>query len=220
MSAPTKPNEPVTPTPPAGAGAPAASKLTIVLLVLSSANVAATGFVVTRVLKAPKVEVARAEPARKRPAADKGEKSGEKLADKGEKSDGGEGDAGEGAEAAGDAKDNAEGEAAAPVEDKKPGPVVALDGFLVNLNEPGSGRYLKAAVEVEVADSGAVEEMNAQKRSIRDDLLRYLSSLSVADTLGESAKDKIKLAMVTRIGKQIGGAPRVRRLFFTDFMVQ
>lgn len=208
MSAPTKPNEPATPAKENTAAAAVAtgSKLTIVLVILSSANVGATGFVVTRVLKPARVEVARAEP-KKRVAAPVEKKDG----GDGEADDEGKGDGGSGAEG------KSEG---APEEKKGPGPVVALDAFLVNLNEPGSGRYLKAAVEVEVADPAAVEEMNAQKRSIRDDLLRYLSSLSVADTLGEAAKDKIKQAMATRIGKQIGGAPRVRRLFFTDFMVQ
>jgi flagellar basal body-associated protein FliL len=54
---------------------------------------------------------------------------------------------------------------------------------------------------------------------VRDEVLRYLSSLSVADTQGEAGKSKIQKEVVTRIDKELGGG-RVRRLFFVDFMVQ
>ncbi len=58
------------------------------------------------------------------------------------------------------------------------------------------------------------------KRAVRDDLLRYLSSLNVADTQGEEAKTKMETAMMARIDKQLGGKEKVHRLFFNDFMVQ
>ena len=102
-------------------------------------------------------------------------------------------------------------------------PSVAFDPFVVNLNEPGSNRYLKASLEVEVADVAAAEDLKRCKRAVRDDLLRYLSSLAVADTQGEDAKTKMETAMMARIDKQLGGKEgekKVHRLFFNDFMVQ
>ena len=102
-------------------------------------------------------------------------------------------------------------------------PSVAFDPFVVNLNEPGSNRYLKASLEVEVADLAAAEDLKRCKRAVRDDLLRYLSSLAVADTQGEDAKTKMETAMMARIDKQLGGKEgekKVHRLFFNDFMVQ
>ncbi len=102
----------------------------------------------------------------------------------------------------------------------KPGPVVAMDPFVVNLNEEGSSRFLKAAFELEVADSETVKAIDTQKRAIRDEVLRYLSGLTVAETLGESNKSKIQETLVARIDKQLGGAGKVRKMYFSEFMVQ
>ena len=215
MSAPAKPTttEPAAASPAPAAAAGGGGKLMLAVIVLCSANVGATGFVLARVLKQPAHAEARAESPKKRTAVAEKKDGG----DEGGGADGGKTESAKGEGGSDDDAAPAEGDKAAA---KKPGPCVPLEPFLVNLNEPGSGRYLKAAVEVEVTDGASAEEMNTQKRSIRDDLLRYLSSLSVADTLGESGKDKIKLAMAGRIGKQIGGAERVHKLFFTEFMVQ
>jgi len=54
----------------------------------------------------------------------------------------------------------------------------------------------------------------------RDVLLRYLSSLAVADTLGETAKQKIEAEMIKRMADELGGKQPIKRLFFTEFMVQ
>src|SRR5438067_533510 len=64
---------------------------------------------------------------------------------------------------------------------KEEGPVVTVDPFVVNLNEPGSNRYLKISFELELANAKALEEFNRVKRGLRDDVLRYLSGLSVAE---------------------------------------
>jgi flagellar FliL protein len=99
------------------------------------------------------------------------------------------------------------------------GVVAALEPFVVNLNEVGSSRYLKASFEVEVAGKGAADELEHQKRAVRDDVLRYLSGLTVQDTQGETGKSKIQEAIIARIDKQLGGG-KVKRLFFTEFVVQ
>ncbi len=99
------------------------------------------------------------------------------------------------------------------------GPTIALDSFVVNLNEPDSPRYLKATLEFELQNVNAVEEMNHAKPVIRDELLRQLSSLTVRDTLGVEGKDKIQLALTQKVDKLLGGN-RVRRLFFNEFVVQ
>lgn len=175
---------------PAAAAAPVAGggagpKL-MVAIILSAANLAATGFVVTRSLKA-QAGVA---------VVQKAEKEGK--AGKDGKEEGKEGKEGKGEE----------------------GPVVPLEAFLVNLNEPGSARYLKASIEVEVKNTQVAEELKKETRSVRDGLLRYLSSLAVADTLGEVAKQKIETEMIKRMSDELGGTQPIKRLYFTEFMVQ
>ncbi len=110
-------------------------------------------------------------------------------------------------------------EATPPPPKDEAGVVAPLDPFVVNLNEPGSSRYLKATFEVEVAGKPAADELDHQKRAVRDDVLRYLSGLTVADTAGEANKAKIQESVIARIDKQLGGG-KVKRLFFTEFVVQ
>lgn len=99
------------------------------------------------------------------------------------------------------------------------GPVTPLEPFIVNLNEPDATRYLKATFELEVSESDVVGQLDKLKRPIRDDVLRYLSSLSVADTQGEAGKAKIQQEVVARIDRQLGGG-RVKRMFIVEFVVQ
>jgi len=102
---------------------------------------------------------------------------------------------------------------------KVSGPIATLDPFVVNLRDEGVSRYLKASFELELASEAAAGELAEAKRAVRDDLLRYLSGLSVDDTLGEEGKNKIQETMVARLDKQLGPG-RVRRVFFTEFVVQ
>ena len=102
----------------------------------------------------------------------------------------------------------------------KPGPVYSMDPFVVNLNEPSSSRFLKAAFELEVADDSTMKALETQKRAVRDEVLRYLSGLTVADTLGEDNKSKIQETLVARIDKALGGKGQVRKMYFSEFMVQ
>ena len=102
----------------------------------------------------------------------------------------------------------------------KNSPTVPFDPpFVVNLNEPNSTRYLKVAFELELAHAGAVEELDRSKKAVRDEVLRYLSGLAVADTMGEAGKSKIQNEILARIDHSLGGG-KARRLFYTEFVVQ
>jgi len=98
------------------------------------------------------------------------------------------------------------------------GPIVALDPFVVNLDEPGTSRYLKVTLQVEVAPK--TEEVLAKsKELIRDAVLSHLSGLHLKDTLGTEAKDRLRQDLVAKINKLLGPG-KVRRMFFQDFVVQ
>jgi flagellar FliL protein len=97
------------------------------------------------------------------------------------------------------------------------GPVVALDPFVVNLDEPGTSRYLKVTLQLEVIP-GAEEALAKSKELIRDTILSYLSGLHVKDTLGAEAKDKIRQDLLAKVAKLMGD--KARRLFFQEFVVQ
>jgi flagellar FliL protein len=98
------------------------------------------------------------------------------------------------------------------------GPVVALDPFVVNLDEPGTSRYLKVTLELELMPHGEAA-LAKSKQLVRDTILSHLSGLHVKDTLGAGAKDKIRTDLMAKLGKLLG-PERVRRMFFVDFVVQ
>jgi flagellar FliL protein len=101
---------------------------------------------------------------------------------------------------------------------KEVGPIVALDPFVVNLDEPGTSRYLKCTLQLEVAPK-TEEQLVKNKEIIRDAVLSYLSGLHLKDTLGADAKERIRTDLVARLGKLLG-PEKVRRMFFQDFVVQ
>jgi len=99
------------------------------------------------------------------------------------------------------------------------GPIAPVDPFVVNLDEPGAPRYLKLTIQLEMKDKDAVEVLDHAKQPVRDQVLGYLSNLKVADTLGEANKQKIRDGLLARIDKVVG-KDRVRRMFFSEFVVQ
>ncbi|HEY1548747.1 MAG TPA: flagellar basal body-associated FliL family protein [Kofleriaceae bacterium] len=99
------------------------------------------------------------------------------------------------------------------------GPVMPLDPFVVNLDEPGTARYLKLTVQLELVDAKAEEAVEKSKQVIRDDVLRHLSGLKLADTLGAKAKDTLRDEMMKMIEDDVGKG-KVKRMFFQEFVVQ
>lgn len=99
------------------------------------------------------------------------------------------------------------------------GPVVALEPFVVNLDEPGNPRYLKVTLQLEVADPKAAESFEKSKQVARDVVLRHLSGLTLKDTLGAQAKDTLRDGLMKDLGDVLGPG-RIRRMFFQEFVVQ
>lgn len=100
------------------------------------------------------------------------------------------------------------------------GPIHAFEPFLVNLNEPGGGRFLRATVEIEVRNDEDLSELQAKERKVRDEVLRYLSNLRVDATLGEANRLKIQEGIVERISTLLGSDKIVKQIYFPDFVVQ
>lgn len=98
------------------------------------------------------------------------------------------------------------------------GPVVPLDAFVVNLDEPGTSRYLKITLQLELFPRSE-SALDKSKQLIRDTILSHLSGLHLKDTLGAEAKEKIRGDLMAKITK-ILGPDKVRRMFFQDFVVQ
>ncbi len=110
-------------------------------------------------------------------------------------------------------------DAAEPSGQDVSGPIIALEPFVVNLDEPGTSRYLKATFQLELVAHDVAGAIEKNKQVIRDAILSHLSGLRLADTLGSAAKDKLRGELLQRLTGIIG-EHKVRRVFFQEFVVQ
>jgi len=99
------------------------------------------------------------------------------------------------------------------------GPVMPMEPFVVNLDEPGTARYLKCTMQFELHNAEAEHILERSKQLIRDTILSYMSGLHLKDTLGAEGKDHIRRDLMDKIEK-IVGPNKVRRMFFVEFVVQ
>ena len=113
----------------------------------------------------------------------------------------------------------AEHEESAPTTSEVTGPVIALEPFVVNLDEAGTSRYIKVTLQVELVGKDDEHVLEKSKLAIRDMILSHLSGLKLADTMGASAKDKLRSDLMGKL-VEIIGEHHVRRLFFQEFVVQ
>lgn len=99
------------------------------------------------------------------------------------------------------------------------GPTIPLDPFVVNLDETGTARYLRVKLQLELATKEAEASVNKSMLLVRDVILSHLSGLKLADTLGAEAKERVRAEIVKKLEGAVG-AGKIRRMFFTEWVVQ
>ncbi len=96
---------------------------------------------------------------------------------------------------------------------------VSLPTLTVNLADPSGQRYLNIGMDVEVNAPEAVAELESQTARVRDAIILLLSSKRVSDLTSAEGKILLKTEVAARLN-QILGAPRVVRIYFTEFMIR
>lgn len=101
------------------------------------------------------------------------------------------------------------------------GIICPMDSFIVNLmDRSGQGkRYLKTTIQLEVADEENQMRVKEYEAQLRDTILLLLSSQTFDQVSTLEGKLSLKQALLVSIN-QFLGANRVRRLYFTEFVVQ
>lgn len=99
------------------------------------------------------------------------------------------------------------------------GPLLALDSMVTNMAEPDSDRYLKVSMQLRLTSEAARAEVEAQLVPVRNQILLYLSSLTVADTSGADNKYSIQ-KKVKRIANEAMPSSRITQVYFTEFVIQ
>lgn len=97
--------------------------------------------------------------------------------------------------------------------------LVSLPTFIVNLADPLGRRYLKLALDVEVNDGEAAEDLTGNEAKVRDSVILLLSSKSYQDLSTMESKILLKKEIAERLNQVMGG-PKVQRVYITEMVVQ
>ena len=107
----------------------------------------------------------------------------------------------------------------ASIPETEVGQILDMDPFVVNLNEPGGKRYLKAKVGLEFIEAEVRQELEARLPQLRDSILLHLSSKSLEEIQSVDGKLELKNALIKRIN-QVLKQGKIRNLYFTQFVIQ
>ncbi len=113
----------------------------------------------------------------------------------------------------------AAGDEQAPARPRALARPLPLPDLTVNLADPPGNRYLKIAMEVEVSAKDAERELQAQTARVRDAIILLLSGKTVRELSTAQGKVLLKNEVAARLN-QILGAPRITRVYFTNFVIQ
>lgn len=99
--------------------------------------------------------------------------------------------------------------------------ICPLKSFVVNLlDKRGVGkRYLKVTIDLEVEKEEHILLIENHNPQLRDTILLLLSSQTLKEINTMEGKLELKQALLTRM-RQILGDGVVRRIYFTEFVVQ
>ena len=98
------------------------------------------------------------------------------------------------------------------------GKVLPLPQFVVNLADPAGRRLLRLGMEVE-ANADISKEIQANDAKIRDAVIMLLAGKTVAEVQSPEGKVLLRAEVAARLN-QILGAPRIVRVYFTEFIVE
>lgn len=105
-------------------------------------------------------------------------------------------------------------------EESKPGSVVTMAPFIVNLADASGKRYLKLSLAVDAKDAKLKKEMEDRMPQIRDSILLLLTSKSYADISTMAGKLRLRNEVLKNINRALIGKGSVHAVYFTEFVVQ
>ncbi len=101
------------------------------------------------------------------------------------------------------------------------GLLVPLNELIVNLaSEPGAEHYLKVNITLEVVNNEKVKEEVVKRVPQLRDLVISILRTKTKDNIDEKeGKEKLSIEINNKLNGVLGG-PKVRHVFFEDFMIQ
>ncbi len=99
------------------------------------------------------------------------------------------------------------------------GQMYPMEQFVVNLYSEGGSRYLKSALNLELAGEELAMELDAKKPIIRNIIITALSAKTYEEISTIKGKENLKDEIVLNINEVISDG-KINNLFFTDFVIQ
>ena len=102
---------------------------------------------------------------------------------------------------------------------KQVGPMVNIDSFIVNILDDAESRYLKAAITIEVDGEEASMELSQRMPQVKDAILLLVGNKSFSELQDLQGKIQLRAELINKINSILLRG-KVKRIYFTDFVVQ
>jgi flagellar protein FliL len=99
------------------------------------------------------------------------------------------------------------------------GPMIDIEPFIVNILDPNGTRYLKAAITLEVQNDKKGEAVKQRMPQVRDAILLLMGNKTFNELSDLQGKLQLRSELLDRLN-EILGKNSVRKIYFTDFVVQ
>jgi flagellar protein FliL len=112
-----------------------------------------------------------------------------------------------------------EEQAALEMQAKQVGPMVNIESFIVNILDDQESRYLKAAITLEVANEGVSMELTQRMAQIKDAILLLIGNKTFSELNDLQGKMQLRAELLNKVNSILLKG-KVKRIYFTDFVVQ
>jgi flagellar FliL protein len=102
---------------------------------------------------------------------------------------------------------------------KQVGPMVSLESFIVNIMDDEESRYLKASITVEVDTPETSAELTQRMPQIKDAVLLLIGNKTFSELSDLQGKIQLRAELINKINSILPKG-KVKRIYFTDFVVQ
>ena len=102
---------------------------------------------------------------------------------------------------------------------KQVGPMVSIDSFIINILDDQESRYLKAAITIEVDSEEATMEINQRMPQLKDAILLLIGNKTFSELNDLQGKIQLRAELINKINSILLKG-KVKRIYFTDFVVQ
>ena len=99
------------------------------------------------------------------------------------------------------------------------GPMVNIETFIVNIIDEEESRYLKASITLEVNTPEATMEVTERMPQIKDGILLLVGNKSYGELKDLQGKIQLRAELINKINSLLVRG-KVKRIYFTDFVVQ